>query len=147
MGVITEFPSIAPSAPPTTSRDSIGIWERLSELSGPTILLAKAGNIELQQTPQYKAANWIINEDERQIDTDDDLLEQRYILALLYFATNGHSWKDCAFDETSHECTYLDYGFQSNFTESRYLSASHECDWFQTYCSDDKVVRDLHLCE
>jgi len=145
MGIITDIPSAAPSIPPTSTRDSLGIWERLSELSGPNILLARAGDIALQKTPQYKAAYWIINDDERQMGPNDDMLEQRYILALIYFATNGPSWKDCSFDSNLDECTYFDYGFQSNFTESRYLSGSHECDWFQTYCSNDKIVRDLHL--
>lgn len=141
----SESPSQAPTAPPTSVRDSSGIWERLAQLSGPDILLGKAGDVKMQQTPQFKAANWLINEDARQLDVSDDLLEQRYILALIYFSTNGDDWTQCSFDPNVEECVYFDSTYQSEFTEMSFLSSEHECTWFQTYCSSDNVVRELTL--
>ena len=147
LNTVTGSPSTAPSAPPTSSRDAQGLWERISELTGPDILLARNGDVELQKSPQYLAANWIINVDKRQVSVTDNLLEQRYVLALIYFATDGDNWKDCSYDSRYIECTYTDVFYKTNFTESRYLSEAHECEWFQTYCSKDNVVRELLLCK
>lgn len=149
----TMAPTSQPTSPPTSLRDRSGIWERLSHLSGEEILLGLRGvgpeYDAYRKTPQFKAANWIINEDKRQLTVDDHLLEQRYILAVIYFSTHGDTWTHCAHKpgDLDTNCTYFDTTYQDNFTESRYLSEAHECKWFQTYCSEDNVLRELLLYE
>ena len=47
------------------------------------------------ETPQGQAFNWIAREDELELDANNVTLEQRYILATLFFATNGDGWDSC----------------------------------------------------
>ena len=41
---------------------------------------------------------WIVSVDSMQLCPDDDNLAQRYILALLYYETNGEKWTRCGAD-------------------------------------------------
>jgi len=75
------------------------------------LLFPVSGNLLLDaSTPQYKALSWLVLDDPQQIIPDTipvDDLRQRYVAALLYFATAGDDWK-----------------IQYNF-----LSVRHICDW------------------
>ena len=46
------------------------------------------------QSAQYKAACWLIYDDDRYLNASSPYLVQRYVLALFYFATNGFNWTD-----------------------------------------------------
>jgi len=79
-------------------------------------------------TPQYKAMDWIANHDKSTLTEDyfamlkkraetrlssesgtDNTYIQRYILVVLYFATNGQYWsKDTLFLSENHECNWRD---------------------------------------
>jgi len=59
-------------------------------------------------TPQGKAFDWIARQDPLELDADDLLAQQRYVLAVLYFALKGPNWH---------------YGKKS------WLSKNKECDW------------------
>lgn len=61
-------------------------------------------------SPQYKAFHFISEFDKRNVHPDDDLLIQRYALAVIYYATKGQNWR---------------YG---NF---HFLSGVHECHWYK----------------
>jgi hypothetical protein len=87
-------------------------------------------------SPQSLALNWLVKEDEAGIDLDADVVrrETRYVLAVLYYATDGESWwKE-------------DFGF---------LSESHECDWTSqedeseqgVFCDEDLNVVNLRIGE
>lgn len=69
-----------------------------------------------QSSPQYQAANWIATQDGEFVEIPLDTLQdssthfiQRYTLATLYFALGGQRWR-------------------SSF---EFLSATHECSWFE----------------
>lgn len=59
-------------------------------------------------SPQGMAFNFIAEHDKRQLHPDEDLILQRYALAVLYFATQGSEW------------TYGNLHF---------LTGVHECHW------------------
>ena len=86
-------------------------------------------------TAQYKAFHFIAEYDKRKIHPDDDLLIQRYALAVIFYATNGQNWR---------------YG---NF---HFLSGVHECHWYKkkhstimgvAACDPNMHVTHLQLCE
>jgi len=101
----------------TLSKDSRVIFNEMAKASG-------LSTIRDTTSPQYKAAQWTINDAERKSEHRSYL--QRYILALLYFSTAG----------------------ERNWTErSGYLSSEHECAWFGVTCDIKhmNVVRAINL--
>jgi hypothetical protein len=63
-------------------------------------------------TPQYAASQWLENEDPANLDLDslpDKSLEQRYIVALLYFSMDGDNWdRDHGFLTEKSVCEWQD---------------------------------------
>lgn len=82
----------------------------ISILSGYDKLLEK-------DTPQYKAACWILNDDPFLSNATSlkpnhaiERMMQRYVLAVFYFATNPQNWiLDLDFLSGTNECTWNDY--------------------------------------
>jgi hypothetical protein len=116
----TEAPTAAPTA--CTSRECL-LGEILlqHEVSGAEALLDES-------SPQFRALRWLANHDPMVLDLNSTpTLFERYILAVLYFATSGEGWGD-----------------QSNF-----LSATSVCDWNNdlrgAVCNEDGMVVDLRL--
>lgn len=83
------------------------------------ILLTQGGitsATEFQQTtsPQYKAAAWIANDDELEMDIPESIDEedsyifvQRYVMAVFYYALGGVGWKrDAAFLSGDDTCEW-----------------------------------------
>jgi hypothetical protein len=116
----TEAPSAAPTA--CTSRECLlGKILLQHEVSG-------AEALRDDSSPQSRALRWLANDDPIMLDLDSTpTLFERYILAVLYFATSGEGWGD-----------------QSNF-----LSATSVCDWNNdlrgAVCNEDDMVVDLNL--
>jgi hypothetical protein len=117
-------PTKAPTAAPTacTSRECL-LGEILlqNEVSGAEALLDDS-------SPQFRALRWLANDDPMVLDMDSSpTLVERYIVAVLYFATSGEGWED-----------------QRNF-----LSAIAVCEWnndlIGTVCNEDDLVVDLNL--
>lgn len=65
-------------------------------------------------SPEWKALNWLVNDDERTINTtiipnvNAQSIIQRYALAVIYFATEGDtSWAtQCNFLSSESECQW-----------------------------------------
>jgi len=59
-----------------------------------------------EDTVYGKAFKFVVETDKRQLKPSDDLLIQRYVLALIYYATNGEEWKygNLHFLTEVHEC-------------------------------------------
>lgn len=70
---------------PKFDERQLRIFDRLSNITDPDLLADP-------ETPQGEAFNWIAREDELELDENNVTLNQRYILAILYFATNGDGW-------------------------------------------------------
>lgn len=59
-----------------------------------------------ESTAYGKAFRFVVRDDKRQVDPSDDLLVQRYVLALMYYSGVGKNWKygDLHFLREIHEC-------------------------------------------
>jgi len=75
-------------------------------------------------SPQEKALLWVTTSP-LQPGEDNAQIIQRYVLAVLYYATGGADW------------TY----------KEGWLESSNECDWFGVICNDGGVVTDLQPYE
>jgi hypothetical protein len=84
---------LAPTGSPTTLSTSPKFTQLLNITSAVT------SDIKLLQDPttfQYAALDWLANEDGWWVDIDSfppQVFVERYVLALLYFSTNGTSWR------------------------------------------------------
>jgi len=78
-----------------------------------------------KNTPQYKALNWMLNDDNLNticVNNDDKVL-QRYMAALFYFSTGGEYWLN-------------QYDFLNGNT--------HECTWSnRMVCNDENYIMDI----
>lgn len=86
-------------------------------------------------TPQGKAYDFIVNKDERYLEAGDNLLIQRYVLALLYYSTMGENW---------------------NHDGLHFLTGVNECHWYKKFhksllgvidCDSDLHVTKIQLCK
>jgi hypothetical protein len=99
----------------TTSQRKDGLFDIARGISSEELLFDET-------TAQYAAFNWLVKEDLAQVCPWAVLdVEQRYILSLLYFSTNGDEWSTCNRPSAPvlREC---DNG-------TRYLSAGDVCSW------------------
>jgi hypothetical protein len=76
-----------------------------------------------QKSPQYRAYEWILNDDPRHVSGDDPDLLQRYILAILYFSVNN---------PTRATTTWIN--------AHEWMSLQHECNWFGIDCEEEAVI-------
>jgi hypothetical protein len=95
--------------------------------------VADAKALQDESSPQFRALRWLANNDTMVLDLDSAtsvvLAVERYVLAVLYFATNGEGWKD----------------------RGDFLSASSVCEWFSggigPLCNDDDLVAAVYICK
>jgi len=91
----TQVPSGMPSDVPSSMPSSVRFTEivrKLTDLSGNAL--------KVQGSPQYRAAMWMSDQDPIQniktggtgLDLDDNGFEQRYVMALFYYAMDGTRW-------------------------------------------------------
>jgi len=88
-------------------------------------------------TPQYASAQWLIDDDARYLCPEDPTLIQRYILAVIYFSTEGAGWKNCSAVEYAAVSPCLSVEIDQPNNARRYLSAASECSWYGNHCSDE----------
>ena len=107
------------------------------EVTGTLIDLYNASH-----SPQYRASLWISTIDQRRLNIpdpntvsdplslDDYFFVQRYVLALLFFATGGlNSWTySLRFLTASHECYWYDVLFMEGLPLGMGLSFGVQCD-------------------
>eukprot|EP00591_Stephanopyxis_turris_P011310 CAMPEP_0195527838 /NCGR_PEP_ID=MMETSP0794_2-20130614/29751_1 /TAXON_ID=515487 /ORGANISM="Stephanopyxis turris, Strain CCMP 815" /LENGTH=363 /DNA_ID=CAMNT_0040658843 /DNA_START=27 /DNA_END=1115 /DNA_ORIENTATION=+ len=75
------------------------------------------------KSPQYRALKWIVEEDSSFISEAKEVFIQRYVLALLFYATKGENWiEKMGFLSAEHECQWHDnnnYGVFACDSDSR----------------------------
>eukprot|EP00984_Skeletonema_dohrnii_P024985 scaffold14141_cov146-Skeletonema_dohrnii-CCMP3373.AAC.3 len=114
-------PSSAPSNQPTSEPSSAPSTYRVAAIK--TLLLSVSSKDALDDgcSSQGKAFLWVTSEDNQLQPGDDDAqIIQRYVLAVLFYATNGEGWT---------------YGKET------WLTSSNECDWYVVRCSNSMVTR------
>lgn len=90
--------------------------------------------------PRYLALNWIVHEDKLQLSVGDTNLLQRYVLALLAFSFDFHSWS-CGMVHGLVACNGTDAD-----DYALWLSGADECYWYGIECVDG-FVQKLDLSE
>lgn len=131
-------PAITPAPTPGPTPDEVFLPCNLSAANRRNAILAILAGVSVPATlatngsPQQKAADWLIGEDERVVCPGDEKLIQRYVMALFYYSTEGASWTLCAQGDGSCQ--------QPNVP---YLSGNHECEWFGSGCDDDLCMTDI----
>jgi hypothetical protein len=151
--LLTLAPTESHTMAPTSARSN-RFRSVFSELLGSTKEVYEIG------TPQYSAAEWIMNEDPLKLEADDTGLFQRYMMAFLYFHTtkNGkEKWRSCNPPQEGEDdtCTFLQFDRASNDTEIyvpkegkiRWLSGQGVCSWEGVLCAGGASVLGVFLCK
>ena len=115
----TNSPTDSPTVTPTTLQ-----WRQFMK----TFLIPVSGEEVFQdkKSPQYRAAEYILDDPYTAQLTTTEQLDDRYASATFYFATEGENWDSC-------------YLGDANCTNGQWL-ASDVCDWFAVSCNDDGRV-------
>ena len=126
---ITAAPTIrntpAPVITPSPTAESLPVIRNiLREISGDSLYD--------KSSPQFAALDWLVNRDNMAKDLNTipvSVVQERYVIALLYTAMNGNKWAD-------------QYGF---------LSGNSVCDWneassaFGIFCDNDGRVNEIAM--
>jgi hypothetical protein len=90
-------------------------------------------------SPQYRAAVWISEEDALQlpIKPDSERFLQRYSLAVLYYATQGEQWK--------HDLNFLTVRSECNWHDRLEREDTDEIIDMGVYCDDRNNVEEIRL--
>jgi hypothetical protein len=105
---------------------AIAIYLDIAELSGE-------GMLDDLESNQAKALQWIIYTDALQVCPEDSNVLQRYILAILYFSTNGDAWNECT------------QARETICTGEPFLSGTNECQWGGISCDSQGQVTKINI--
>jgi hypothetical protein len=83
-----------------------------------------------KNTPHGMAFDFILNRDKRNINSEDPLLIQRFVLTLLFYATGGHDEND----PTQNNKPTGRGGWYSEM--AHFLTGLHECHWVKKSLED-----------
>ncbi len=112
----TSAPSISPSDAPTTLQWGQFLQAFLIPISGEEVF-------EDKNSPQYRAAKFIVEDPYTAEVPTTGQLNDRYASATFYFATEGENWNSCYYGDTNCE-------------DGQWL-VGDVCDWAAVYCDDD----------
>ena len=82
-------------------------------------------------TPQGQATDWILQNDEAVICPDDPKFLQRWVLAVIYFSTNGDEWIQCSANPAATDACGT---IVPHLGATRFLSGGTECSWAGISC-------------
>ncbi|KAK1748705.1 leucine-rich repeat domain-containing protein [Skeletonema marinoi] len=90
--------------------------EREAAIAARLVLVTPGGNETLMEpsTPQYRALQWLVYDDEMELDPAADHLQQRYLLMVIHFPSTKYASVD----------------------SRQWGSAVHECEWDEVQCED-----------
>jgi len=150
---MTQTPSLAPSSFPSTApTQSCNLDEEERSRLIRIFLNAVSGSeVDAPGTPQYLAAEWIVNQDPSRLCPQDPRLIQRYTVALFYYATDGGGWAQCSAPANFTDPVAIAYA-NANCNVSialldvapanAWLTPSSECSWGGLACdANEKLER------
>jgi len=124
-------PTLSPTTSPTSSRALSGVIEDIEA----NVLRRNATFQNMTaDDPRILALEWILYDDERQLDVFDSNLHQRYILALLAFSLDSSAWKRCGGVDELESCTTSLSNEVKTVGYAPWLSEFNECDWYGVTC-------------
>jgi len=148
----SQAPSSQPTQAPTSDREK-------SLVNDLIVDILKDPDPPVDDSPQGKARDFILNKDILQLTIDDDTQEedkeritQRFVLAAFAYATNSEEWHYCGTPaDPNGNCIYDFFDRAANkYVEtlaSSWLGKGHECDWFGVRCDDEKKVVSIELID
>lgn len=107
--------------------------QRADELERQVLEISEIERL-IPGSTQDVAYQWLVNEDELQVCPDQLLdVRQRYVMALLYFATDGDNWISCARSspDSVSNCP-------SEY--AAFLSGVNVCLWLNVTCSQNEIL-------
>ena len=110
--------------------------ERLSAI---TVEIASTSDVTALQnpiSPQARARDFILHTDPLILCSNSPNILQRYSMAVFYYSTGGPAWTYCSAD-SSKICTETQ--------GKRYLSNSHECEWYGSTCDENDVMTEIRF--
>ena len=115
----TDAPTSSTTQEPTTIQ-----WSRFMK----TFLIPTSGEEVFQDknSPQYRAAQYILEDPYTSELTTTEQLDDRYASVTFYFSTEGENWDSCYLGDT-------------NCKSGEWL-VNDVCDWFAVSCNDDGRV-------
>eukprot|EP00980_Cylindrotheca_fusiformis_P003070 scaffold713_cov131-Cylindrotheca_fusiformis.AAC.28 len=145
-GEPSDFPTDTPSLIPTSTPTVICNMspETREELMMTFIsIVSKKEDVDDVDSPQNKAATWIIQEDRAQLCPQDDTFVQRYVMAVFYYSTGGDRWIQCrspddlelSNSEANEACNIA----SSGDTADAWLTPGSECLWGGVLCDSDQT--------
>ena len=136
----TSFPTLAPTLPcdMTSEQRAEEILFTLVDISSPVLLSDPT-------TPQGRAFRWLVDEDVFYVCPSDNTCDviQRFVLAVIYFATNGPNWFQCSGNRAASDDCGNDFPFDQG--QSRFLAPVTECNWAGIRCSEDLCVTEIEF--
>lgn len=136
----SQIPSPSPGCGLTHEERNRSIYEVLVSVSDPM-------SLQDRSTPQGKALEWIVEIDEANLCPDTiytcpNALIQRYVLAVIYFSTNGDLWFQCSAASNALDSCGKEYPFSS---KTRFLDSGSECNWAGIDCNDSQCVNRIEF--
>ena len=143
-GPTTASPTLSPTLAPTlpcgmTAEDRAEeILFTLVDISSPALLSDPT-------TPQGRAFRWLVDEDAFYVCPSDNTCDvvQRFVLAVVYYSTNGEAWFQCSSNRAASDDCGNDFPFDQG--QSRFLAPVSECNWAGIRCSEDLCVTDIEF--
>lgn len=133
----TSLPTSSPTFPPTSLADIL----RRIDMTNAAIDISGESAIGDITSPQRMALEWMILDDDLQLNADSLNFIQRYSLSTLYFATTNNaldSWTKCGPDSILSFC---------EIDSLRFLSSFDECGWSGITCNADNEITRIKLRE
>lgn len=113
-----------PKSPNPAPNPSVSVLDIVSSISSQTDVLTEG-------TPQNLAYNWLLTDDTLDPSNDQQTIINRYVLAVLYYATDGPNWEFCPDDVDPSTCPG---------PNNQFLSDSNVCEWAGVFCTRGQVT-------
>ena len=131
-------PSASPSNGPPTICPGLDVSQRQTALADIVGSISSATDLMNGTSTQAEALNWLVAVDSLQVCPDALLdVQQRYILALMYFSTGGDNWNECSRAD-------LPMPAPCN-TGTPYLGPGDVCTWYKNVCDQSGALIGLQI--
>jgi hypothetical protein len=114
---------------------------RAADIRNQLVTVSDPAALKDDDSAQYKAYIWLLDEDPLQLNAHSPFLKERYVLAVLFFSLDGPNW-------TNGDPWIVTLGDDDDFslnesTESVGLEAA--CSWEGVDCDEDNHISKLFL--
>ena len=143
-GPTTASPTLSPTLAPTLPCDMTA-EDRAEEILFTLVDISSPALLSDPTTPQGRAFRWLVDEDVFYVCPSDNTCDvvQRFVLAVIYYSTNGEAWFQCSGNRAASDDCGSDFPFDQG--QSRFLSPISECNWAGIRCSEDLCVTDIEF--